>query len=535
MIRNAMKASIAAGHAETAKAGAQVLRRGGNAVDAIIASTLSAFIAEPGLTSPFGGGFALVAGPGIEPVAFDFFADVPGREQSLALAGATDFFSVRVSFGVTDQVFHIGRGSLAVSSVLEGLAELGRQFGSLPLTGLANRAVEMAEQGIVLSSATAEILRILEPILMHRSEGRRVFAPRGEMLTAGERLLNPDAAQLLRDFSHGGSALPSDQFLRAFSPPNGLVTPADLHAYQAISRRPLSVTVEDFEILLTPPPTSGGVLIALGLRLLERVDNSIWRDETRSTEHFAAALAWLDEVRRQSVDPILEAADAGAIDEILSDPRFVDRRWPRFCELLINPPQPPTAPPRSLGSTTHISVIDSQGMACALTSSNGEGCGYVVPATGIIGNNFLGEADLHPRGFHQAPAGQRITSMMCPTIVLKHGLPTLALGSGGSNRIRSALLHVLVEYVFRGRGLDDAVGSPRMHFEAGGLALEAHQRSPGTMATLAQRYPDAVVFSEPNLFFGGVNVAARGRLGAGDPRRQGCALVVDPSAPGDTP
>lgn len=535
MIRNAMKGSIAAGHTETAEAGAQVLRRGGNAVDATIASTLSAFIAEPGLTSPFGGGFALVAGPGIEPVAIDFFADIPGRDCNAAESHTTDFFSVQVSFGVTEQVFHIGRGSLAVSSVLEGLAELERRFGSLPLTALADRAVEMAEQGVVLSSATADILRILEPILMHRSEGRRIFAPRGAMLTAGERLLNPQAAHLLRDFSHGASSLPSDPFLRGFSPPNGLVTLADLHAYRAVSRHPLSVTVEDFEVLLTPPPASGGVLIALGLRLLERVDRSVWCNDIRSAQCFAAALAWLDEVRRMSVDPLLEAGDGDAINEVLADPQFVDRRWSRFCELLLNPLRSPITPPRSLGSTTHISVIDSQGMACALTSSNGEGCGYVVPGTGIIGNNFLGEADLHPRGFHQDPAGQRMTSMMCPTIVLQRGVPTLALGSGGSNRIRSALLHVLVEYLFRDRGLDEAVASPRMHFEAGGLAFEAHQRSPGTVAKLTEHYPDAVVFSEPNLFFGGVNVAARDRLGASDPRRQGCALVVAHNEPGEAP
>jgi gamma-glutamyltranspeptidase/glutathione hydrolase len=177
-----------------------------------------------------------------------------------------------------------------------------------------------------------------------------------------------------------------------------------------------------------------------------------------------------------------------------------------------------------LGSTTHISVIDSDGMACAVTCTNGEGSGVVVPGTGLHINNVMGEEDLNPLGFHLHPAGRRMPSMMAPSVVLREGEVELVLGSAGSNRIRSALLQTIVGVVDRGLGAEQAVQAPRLHFEDGVVYAE-----PGIDLDGIDPELQAVRFGALNLFFGGVQAALRrdgAVTGAGDPRRGGAAVLA---------
>ena len=178
-----------------------------------------------------------------------------------------------------------------------------------------------------------------------------------------------------------------------------------------------------------------------------------------------------------------------------------------------------------LGSTTHISAIDDEGTCAAVTCSNGSGSGVLVPGTGVILNNMLGEEDLNPRGFHTTPAGERVTSMMAPTVVLRDGEVVLAVGSAGSNRIRSAILQTVVRSVEQGMGPGEAIAAPRLHFEGGVVQAE-----PGideaALARLEARGVTVARRPEINLFFGGVQAVARdpatGALsGGGDPRRGG--------------
>jgi gamma-glutamyltranspeptidase/glutathione hydrolase len=182
------------------------------------------------------------------------------------------------------------------------------------------------------------------------------------------------------------------------------------------------------------------------------------------------------------------------------------------------------APP----NTTQISVIDEDGLAVSLTTSGGEGPGFVVPGVGLILNNMLGEADLHPQGFHRSPVGQRIPSMMAPTVVLQDGWPTLVTGSGGANRIRSAILQVLVNALACGLPLDEAVEASRIHFEEGVLHLEGGV-DPAAADQLAAIGYRVNRWADRHMFFGGAHSAARTASGqfqaVGDPRRGGSAVV----------
>ncbi|HSR71026.1 MAG TPA: gamma-glutamyltransferase, partial [Kiloniellales bacterium] len=184
--------------------------------------------------------------------------------------------------------------------------------------------------------------------------------------------------------------------------------------------------------------------------------------------------------------------------------------------------------PAAPRGTTHISVVDAAGNLAAFSLSNGEGCGHLLPGSGIMLNNMLGEEDLCPQGFHAWPPGSRMASMMAPSLATRPDGGLVALGSGGSNRIRTAILQVLLNLLDLGLPLEAAVEAPRLHFEAGVLNLE------GALAESAEALDDGVertiAWPLHNLFFGGVHAVAREPDGsfsaAGDPRRGGCAIIV---------
>ena len=193
----------------------------------------------------------------------------------------------------------------------------------------------------------------------------------------------------------------------------GLLGAADLAAYRVIGRSPLRVPYRDATVCLNPPPSAGGALLGRALVELGR---------TPGPPDAAALVAAMAAAERARTPEFLaELADAVDIGQA-----------------------------NRLGSTTHVSVLDADGWACAVTSSNGEGSGVVVPGTGIHLNNVLGEADLSPLGFHRQRPGARLPSMMAPTAVLRDGVAQLVAGSAGSNRIRSAVLQVIVNVLDRG-------------------------------------------------------------------------------------
>jgi gamma-glutamyltranspeptidase/glutathione hydrolase len=197
---------------------------------------------------------------------------------------------------------------------------------------------------------------------------------------------------------------------------------------------------------------------------------------------------------------------------------------------LERPEAPGSAGGAGLGNTTHLAVMDAEGACASVTCSNGSCSGVVVPGTGMHVNNMLGEQDLNPLGYHRHEPGTRVPSMMAPTVVLRDGRPEIALGSAGSNRIRSAILQTILGVVDHGLAAQEAVSSPRIHVE--GRDVEAE---PGVdeeaLAKLEESDWTVRRWAEQNLFFGGVQAVARnpdtGELsGGGDPRRGGAATVV---------
>jgi gamma-glutamyltranspeptidase/glutathione hydrolase len=174
------------------------------------------------------------------------------------------------------------------------------------------------------------------------------------------------------------------------------------------------------------------------------------------------------------------------------------------------------------GNTTHLSVIDELGNAVSVTTTNGEGSGHVIPSSGIMLNNMMGEEDLNPHGWFAWEEGIRLPSMMAPTAVLKNGLPKLILGSAGSNRIRSAITQTIINNLEYGMNLHDSINSPRTHFEKGVVCMEPYCEE--SIRQELEKHYTLQYFDDLNVFFGGVQ-AVDGDLNGGCDTRRGAAVM----------
>ena len=502
-----MRGVVAAGHPLSAEAGAEVLRDGGNAVDAAVCAVLASFAVESPLTGFGAGGHMMVHDDG-ETTLIDFFVAAPGQDE---IGRTTELVPVPVRFDAeTTQTFYVGPASCGVPGTAAGLAHALERFGSMPLSELIGPGVRLAREGAPVNRQQAYILEILAPIHEHMSGTRELYAPGGRRLEEGDVFAFPELAEALERYAaEGAEPFYKGEVARALSDfvigHGGYVGPGDLASYAAVERKPIDTGFRGTEVLTNPPPSSGGILISYCLGLLERLGPK------SGPEQLVAAMEEANSRRDLAFAESLyeEGMEVGFLDPTGLDLAAADL----------------------LGSTTHISVLDSEGNCASVTCSNGSGSGVLVPGTGVILNNMLGEEDLNPAGFHLIAPGRRVPSMMAPTVVLRGGEIVLALGSAGSNRIRSAILQTVVRAVEQGFPVDAAVEAPRLHFEQGVVQAE-----PGIDEAALERIErrGLPVLRRPavNLFFGGVQAVARnprtGELsGGGDPRRGGAVAYAE--------
>ena len=475
-----MRGALAAGHPLTAEAGADVLRAGGNAVDACIAAAAVSWVCESPLTGPGGGGFLLVhTAREARTRLLDFFVAVP---QGTATASPGELVGLVVDYGDSQQTFYTGPMSVAVPGAVLGLWEAHRRWGSVPWAELLVPAARLARDGVVLNEVQAFLHRILDPLLRYSPEGDALYGHpagsavgeagarrrgEGRALREGERFAVPELADTLEQVAaEGAGCLYRGEFAERIAA-HVPISLDDLARYEVIEREPLPASYRGEDLWTTPPPSSGGRLLAVGLEALGDVEPT-----------------------PPAIVRAMEAQDAMRAE--------------------------------ALGGTTHISAVDGNGDAASLSCSMGSSGGVVVPGTGIQLNNMLGEPQL---AGEQRP-GERARSLMAPSLLLREGRPRLVVGSAGSTRLHGAILQVVVNVAARGLGVEEAVEAPRIHFESGVVHCEDLAAADELEAA---GYP-VVRWHEHNLFFGGVSaVEIRGDgslAGAGDPRRGGAAVVV---------
>jgi gamma-glutamyltranspeptidase/glutathione hydrolase len=460
-----MRGALAAGHPLTAAAGADVLRAGGNAVDACIAAAAVSWICESSLTGLGGGGFLLVHGAQeARTRLLDFGVAVPEHP-----APASELLEVWVDFdGDTRQLFRTGPAAAAVPGAGLGLWEAHGRFGSVPWPELLAPSIRLAREGVVLNEEQAYLHQILDPLLRSSPEGDAMYGP-GRALGVGERFALPEFAETLeRLAAEGGECLYRGELAErivAHVP----ITLEDLARYEVIEREPLEVPYRGGLLRTNPPPASGGRLLAVGLGALgDAVPTPL--SMARAMEAQAAA-------RRED----------------------------------------------AVGGTTHISVVDGDGNAASLSCSLGSGSGVVVPGTGLHLNNMLGE--IHLAG--EEKPGARFASLMAPSVLLREGRPRLVVGSAGSSRLHGAILQVVANVAGRGLEVGEAVEAPRIHVEGGIVHCEDARAADELEAAgyAVVRWRERNLFFGG---VSAVEIREDGSLaGAGDPRRGGGSVVVE--------
>ena len=442
-----MRGAIAAGHPLSAEAGAQVLRDGGNAVDALLAAAFTAFVTEGPLTGPAGGGFALVHEPSGETTMLDCFFEVPTQ-------GLGEMEELVIDFGDSGtQVFHVGEGSVAVPGLLAGLEEIHGRFATREWSDLVEPAIQLARGGFERDEPRAFLHLILEGILLRDEGGSGIYGDPARVQTQ-------HAVETLQRIRDAGAAMVAE-LLPEYA--------GDLRAYRPIRLEPLEVGVLGRMVRSTP--SQGGGVVQRILALLGEAGEPSLEDEARAV--------------------------ADAYGPLGSGP---------------------------LPGTTHVSVVDATGMAAALSSTLGSGSGVFRGGTQL--NNMLGELDVI--GPHEKAPGDRLASMMTPTLVLRSGVPELVIGSAGSVRLAGAIAQVTWR-ILRGMHVADAIRAPRLHVERATLQLEGGW--PDAEVTTLPATWDVNRWDALNLYFGGVQAVQRAADGAleaaGDPRRGGVGVVVE--------
>jgi gamma-glutamyltranspeptidase/glutathione hydrolase len=338
----------------------------------------------------------------------------------------------------------------------------------LPFSVLVEQSVHLAKKGSVTSKNQEYLSSVLSPVISNSPELLSLFQKDGSFLGAGERFFNKELGLFLEQFLYED---PTGFYKNEVCPlfydticEGGVISLKDLQDYTPKTRKPLVVKYRGCDIFMNPKPSTGGALIKEGLKDLSKIKN----------------------VSKKDVEAALFAIS------LLKDRDAV-------------------------GSTTHLTVIDHEKNVASTTTTNGVGAGFIIPKTGVMPNNMLGEKHLNPHGFHAWKSKQRIPSNICPTLVLGGKRGVVALGSAGSSRIISAILSVITNMLDHKMSLVDAVSSPRIHVEDGVLHCEPDGEKPKYGAD------EVVSWGDKNMYFGGVNACSFSES-VGDERRDSVSV-----------
>lgn len=521
--------------------GVDVLRSGGNAVDAAVAVGYALAVVYPAAGNIGGGGFMTLHLADGREVFIDF------RERAPLKAHADMFLDAN---GNPDSL-RSTRGQLAVGvpGTVAGLELAREKYGTQQRKRLVAPAIALAERGFVLDAGDLAMFAEATADLMKDPASAAIFFPSGEPLKVGDRVKQKDLARSLRAVSKRGvdgfyRGAVADLLVRSSQAGGGIITHEDLQQYRAVEREPLRCGYRGYTVLAPPPPSSGGVTMCEILHILEGYP--------------LAEYGWNS---AQAVHVTVEAMRHAYVDRnrFLGDPDFVDNPVARLLSdahvaeirARIDPEHagksselaPELLQPKEGTHTTHYSIADRFGNAVSVTYTLNDWFGARVTAagTGIVLNNEMDDFTSKPGtpnlyGLVQGAAnaiapGKRPLSSMTPSIVLRDGKPVAVLGTPGGSTIITAVLQTLLNLVDYGMDVQEAVDAPRFHHQwlPDEIQLEARTLSPDTRRLLEGRGHRFVAMPEPNhmaaILIGAPSLAqpaANGKrfYGANDPRRR---------------
>lgn len=520
------KAMVASAHPAASAVGIEILRQGGNAVDAAVAVAFALTLAEPNASGIGGGGYMVIKLAGVpEATTVDYRESAPGRATPEYYYRPDGDFSASTSQGPD---------AVGVPGMVAGTALALEQHGTMTLAQVLQPAIRLAREGI-------EVTPLLNGMILDNLDkldrfpaAAAIYLRDGFPLEPGDTLRNEDLARTFELLAaHGPSVFYEGELAQAMVDElqalGGVFELDDLRSYQAEIRAPVTGSYRGYDIVSAAPSTGGGTHLIQLLNIMEGYDVAGMGPGTAPYLHrFAEAMKMIfADKGANSGDP--------AFYDVPTD-HFLDKAYAEELRGRIRDGEarfdyaPLELVPVASGSTSHLSVVDEAGNVVALTQSINSffGSGVVAPGTGFLLNNHMADFDAQAGGANAVGPGKRPTSSMSPTLVLKDGAPFLTVGSPGATRIISALAQIVMNLVDFGMGLDDAIEAPRIHCTTRTVAIEG-RIAPEVVQELEAWGHPVRMYPDWDAYFGGAQgiLIQKGKnrlVGAADSRRDGFAL-----------
>ena len=467
------RAMVVSQDAIASAVGAEVMREGGNAVDAAVATALALAVTYPTAGNIGGGGFLVYRPAEGDPVAYDFRETAPGRSSPTMFLRDGDYDPV---------LHHNSHLAVGVPGTVAGLHLAWTGHGTRPWPALVEPAVRLAREGFAVSDALARSLAGVLPRMAAYPASVAQFSKDGEPYRAGEVLRQGDLARTLAriaeqgpvGFYRGETAALVEQEMRANG---GIMTRADLAAYRAVRRTPIAGAYRGYDVLSMPPISSGGAAIIQMLNILEHDDLAASGFGSAATVHLM-----IEAMRRAYADRARYLGDP-AFNPGMPIERLTSKAYAAELRRTIDAERASVSSPdrfewpREGGETTHLSVVDGARNAVSLTYTLEQGYGskITVPGAGFLLNNEMGDFNAGPgittdRGLigtapNLAEPGKRMLSSMSPTIVTRDGQLVLVTGSPGGRTIINTVLQTILNVVDFGMNVQEAVDAPRIHHQ----------------------------------------------------------------------
>ena len=505
--------------------GLQILEQGGNAVDAAVATAFALGVAEPAASGLGGGGFILIR------MANGQIAFIDYREMAPAASRPDMYLDAdgKVRPGATI-VGHLAPG---VPGTLAGLHMALTRYGTMSLPQVMAPAIALAERGYAVPKTMAGLIRDNIDKINKFPAAAAVYTKKGLPYDVGDHIVLRDLASTYRKIARGGpdafyKGEIADALVAEMRRGRGLITNADLAAYQPKLRTPVRSTYRGYEIISSPPPSSGGTHVIEALNILEGFNVAQMGLLTPETLHVTAEAlkrSFADRAKYMADPDFVRVPVAG-----LTSKAYAERLRKTIDLTRASPSVAPGEPEPGgkVGNTSHISVVDRAGNIVALTQTINYffGSGVLIPGTGIMMNNEMDDFVPIPGSANSVQPGKRPLSSMAPTLVLKDGKPFMTLGTPGATRIISALTMIIMNIVDFKMDIQSAIEAPRIHAMTRDIFLESRIPQATQDALKALGHP-LQVRGAMDLYFGGaqgVMIAPNGTLfGGADPRRDGFA------------
>lgn len=519
---------VAAAHPLASQVGIEILKKGGNAVDAAIATAFALGVVEPNASGLGGGGFMLVYNAKTKAVtAIDY------REMA-PLKATPDMYKLTPDGKVVNDETLVGHKAVAIPGTLAGLTMALKQHGTMGLKDVMAPAIRIAEEGYTVSKTLNAMMKDNFEKLSKYPAAAAVYLKEGLPYEVGDKLVLKDLAKSYRLIAEKGpDVFYKGEIADAIEKEmqgKGLITKADLAAYKPAVRTAVRGTYRGHEIISMSPPSSGGTHVVEILNILEGFNMTRLGYQTPESLHVMAEAmkrAFADRAKYMADTDFVKVPIAGLISKEYAAEL---RKGIRMDVVGTQVPAGNPLPFVGSGGTSHLSVIDRQGNIVALTQTINMffGSGVLVPGTGIMLNDEMDDFNPKPGTSNSIEPKKRPLSSMTPTIVLKNGKPFMSLGSPGSTRIISALTQIIVNVVDFRMNIQDAIDAPRIHCMTGDVFMESRipQTTQEAMKAMGHKLN---VRGAVDLYFGGAQAVmidpATGKLyGAGDPRRDGMAV-----------